>query len=246
MNRHTLAVVFLAVVMILSAFAPVGAATASEDESDDGLSIDVEQNGDVLVTVTENSTAVENATLEVTTTDDNDSYEGVGNDTTDDNGTVTLPEPNETVSVDLEATVDNDSVTTTETLEAAADEDDDEETDDADEDVSFGSLVSAFVHDAQNDSNGVNGTTVAQFVVENNPGNAPDHAGPPAHAGPSDADNDSEQGPPDHAGPPSDDSNDSDNGNDSDDSDDSSGPPDHAGPPSDDDNGDDAANESDS
>jgi hypothetical protein len=80
--------------------------------------------------------------------------------------------------------------------------------------VPFGMQVSTFVHgligssgddaNATNDSNVSIGQRVAAFVTANNPGNAPDHAGPK---------NDSDAGPPSHVGA----------GNET-------GAPDHAGP----------------
>jgi hypothetical protein len=121
-------------------------------------------------------------------------------------------------------------------------EDDGNETNDA---RPFGQVVSAYVHgliDGSNDTNDTNATNdtavplgqqIAAFVVANNPGNAPDHAGPggqpdhagagnetgkPAHAGPG-----NETSQPDHAGPDGEDDDgdaDDDNGG---------GPPAHAG-----------------
>lgn len=50
----------------------------------------------------------------------------------------------------------------------------------ADGNESFGQQVSAFVHQLQNSSNGTGiGDAVSSFVVANNPGNAPAHAGGP-------------------------------------------------------------------
>ncbi|ELY48975.1 hypothetical protein [Natronorubrum bangense] len=195
-----------------------------------GLEISVEQNGDVVVTVTDNETAVSNATVDVSTVDENASYADEGTYTTGDNGTVGLDAPfgNESVEVAFNTTVDNESVETTKTLEPA-------------EYDTFGSLVSAFVGNAQDDSDGPLGLTVANFVLEHNPGNAPDHAGPPSHAGPSgDGDEETDnQGPPEHAGgPPGEedvDAEEADEDAETDEDDNSSqgnggGPPSHAGP----------------
>lgn len=79
----------------------------------------------------------------------------------------------------------------------------------------FGLQVNAFI-ESLNDTNrtGPRGLLIADFVVSNNPGNAPDHAGPPAHAGPGGDDNETD----DRRGPPEDEGNDGDQG-----------PPEHAG-----------------
>jgi len=90
----TIAVV---VALIGMAAVPMAASAAT------GLSVDVDQRpetGDAVVTVTENDTAVENATVEVTSSA---SYAGNGTYETDANGTVLLPNPNETVSVQIDA-----------------------------------------------------------------------------------------------------------------------------------------------
>ncbi len=201
--------------MALSILTPAGAVVADPAVNDsDELSVSADGE---LVTVTADETPVENASVAVEPVDENATYTGTGEYRTDENGTVTL-ESATTDSVELEitATVDGVSETTTVTLEAAAD--------------SFGALVSQFVSQQQAETNSSIGLSVANFVLENNPGNAPAHAGPPEHAGPpSDSDGERTQGPPAHAGP---------NGNDADgeDADDSpantGGPPAHAGPPS--------------
>ncbi|MCU4753709.1 hypothetical protein OB919_17260 [Halobacteria archaeon AArc-curdl1] len=226
MKRHTLVAAMLAAAMILSALAPLGAAAAATDHDDSGLTIDVEQNDEIVVTVEQNDSAVENASLEVSVDDENASYAGVGNYTTDENGSVTLETPEESVNVTLSVTDDNATPPETVLLEAAEDEEGHEEETD-----SFGALISQFVQDNQGETDGPLGIAVANFAVENNPGNAPDHAGPPSHAGPSD---DGEQGPPAHAGPGGDDE-DSDEGDDDEDR----GPPAHAGPGGDDEESDD-------
>ncbi|WP_254807687.1 hypothetical protein [Natronosalvus amylolyticus] len=225
MKRHTLVAAMLAAAMILSALAPLGAAAAATDNGESDFTIDVEQNGEIVVTVEQNDSALENATLEVSVDDENASYADAGNHTTDENGTVTLDTPEESVNVTL--SVDNVTEDKEVLLEAADDgeEDDEEKTD------SFGTLISQFVQSHQGETDGPLGIAVANFAVENNPGNAPDHAGPPSHAGPSD---DGEQGPPAHAGPGGDDE-DSDEGDDDDDR----GPPAHAGPGGDDEESDD-------
>ncbi|MFP8956424.1 hypothetical protein ACLI4Y_06830 [Natrialbaceae archaeon A-CW3] len=213
MQRHTLTAVALAAAMIFAVLAPLGAAAgAATAATNDDLSIDVDQTDGVVVTVTENETVAENATLEVSLDDENDSYEGVEN-YTDENGTFELPTPNETVDVSLTASVENQTAVKSVTLEAADDEDGDE---DDERPETFGALVSQFVSDNKDDTDGPFGIAVANFVIQNNPGDAPEHAGPPAE---------DERGPPTHAG----------SGDDAEDGDDDEpGPPAHAGPGGDD------------
>lgn len=173
--------------------------TETLEADEDELAIDVEQDGDdVVTTVTDAESGVENATLDVTAADENESYADAGEYATDENGTVTLSAPAETVDVTFNATVDDASAETTVTLEPA-------------EDDNFGSLVSLFIGQNKGDVDGPFGLAVAEFVLDNNPGNAPDHAGPPG---------DGEQGPPEHANSSSDDTDGGD--------DDENGPPDHA------------------
>ncbi|WP_212750828.1 hypothetical protein [Haloterrigena sp. H1] len=70
----------------------------TETESE-GLDISVEQNNDdVTVTVTENDTAAPNATVNVSTVDENVSYTDEGTYTTDENGTVSLSAPSGTTA----------------------------------------------------------------------------------------------------------------------------------------------------
>ncbi|MFC6824928.1 hypothetical protein [Halopelagius fulvigenes] len=98
-------VTLLAVVLLAAAVVPAAVSAAPTVETD------VEQDpdtGTAVVTVVQNGTAVENATVEVTT---EGNYSGTGNYTTDANGTVALPEPNETVAVNLTVTVDGESAT---------------------------------------------------------------------------------------------------------------------------------------
>lgn len=204
------------------------------DPVEDGLSVGVTQHDDAsaTVSVTSNGTAAESADVTVAADGENATYAGSGDYTADENGTVELPAPNETVSVAVTAAYENETASTTAELVAA----DDDETD------AFGQEMSSFVHSLleSNETDGPIGPLVATYAVENNPGNAPAHAGPPEwlvnesidkepgppdHAGPGgDDDSDSAGGPPAHAGPGGDDDDES-NG----------GPPAHAGPPSDDD-----------
>lgn len=96
-----------------------------------------------------------------------------------------------------------------------------------DDAASFGELVSAYVQELTNDSDGGGiGPAVAEFVLANGPGNASAAAGPPDHAGPggasppahANASAPGDTGPPDHAGDgPSDDWNETDDANGTDD-----------------------------
>lgn len=112
-------------------------------------------------------------------------------------------------------------------LQTAGNEDD-EETDDDDDDgnesdnstdgnvsTPFGQQLQDYIASLENGSdNSTNGSDaprgilIATWVVANNPGNAPDHAGPPAWAGPggNDSDNETQRGPPGdkRQGPPED------------------------------------------
>ncbi|EMA37597.1 collagen-like protein [Halobiforma nitratireducens] len=206
------------------------------DESPDALAVTVSQNGDVVVAVTAGGDETEtdpvtNASVDVALADEEDaenvSYAGTGDYSVDENGTVELPPPDETVAVTVTATLEEDGLSDEVTATLEADEAPD----------NFGALVSAFVAEQRDETDGGIGSLVSEFVTENNPGNAsdagpPDHAGPPGdgdgnesiqgppgHAGPSADGNESTQGPPEHAGSPGDDGTDS-----------GQGPPDHAGP----------------
>lgn len=201
-SKHRLFAMTLAAALVLSVVAP-GLAMAEEhdgDDVDDGvteLNVAVD---DLTVAVTDgNDSAVANASVNVSVVDENKTYDGAGDHTTDENGTVELPAPEETVNVTV--TAEKDGASTTATLEATEGE---EEEDEDDSNDAFGQDVQAYLQDLLN-GNGADvpmGHHVAEFVTENNPGNAPDHAGPkddkdkPEHAGP-----DGERGPPDHAGP---------------------------------------------
>ncbi|KTG08169.1 hypothetical protein AUR64_00935 [Haloprofundus marisrubri] len=142
----------------------------------EGLSVSVSQDdgGEPTVSVTDNGTAVPNATVDVAA---EGNYSGLGTYTTGENGSVSLPEPDENVTVTVTATTDNDTVETTANL-TVADE----------EPMSFGQRVSSFVQSVLgDDGEGGIGQVVSEFVRGNNPGKAdekrPDHAGPPADKG---------------------------------------------------------------
>ncbi|ELY29263.1 hypothetical protein C500_11115 [Natrialba magadii ATCC 43099] len=231
----------MAALLILSVVALPGAVIAAEpaaNDSDAGLEIDVSQDESVTVTVTDNETTVDKMNLTVKPVNESQSYAAAGTYTNvSGEQTFDAPEGNESIEVEFAAAVGNDSVSTTETLIG------DKVKDDEPEHSSFGSLVSAFVADQQNETDGSIGQAVSSFVTENNPGNAADDAGPPAHAGPGGDDEKSSQGPPAHAGP----DNADDDGDDANSS--SQGPPAHAGPATDadsDEDGDDDDDDADS
>lgn len=168
-----------------------------------GVAVEQSSNGDATATVTYSITGdvAENATVNVSTVDANDTYVGTGSYTTDANGTVVLPAPDEPVQVTVEASVSGLSGQTTIELVNASRIDEDEGD-------AFGARVSAYVHELLGDrepGTGIGGT-LADWVTANNPGNAPDHAGPkddtgrPDHAGPSADGEDDDRGRPDHAG----------------------------------------------
>lgn len=155
------------------------------------IDLDVAVDGaddDPIVTVTDGNETVENASVTVETVDENATYAGVGNYSTDANGTVDLPVPETNVTVDVTAASEGATASTTAELIAAADE----------EPASFGQLVREFIASFDDRAGGI-GAAVSDHVTENNPGNAPDHAGNGSGAG---------QGPPDHAGNGSDDATD--------------------------------------
>jgi hypothetical protein len=100
--NHSRTLTVAAVVALVGMLAFPMAATAAAD-----LSVGVEQDpdtGEATVTVADNETAVENATVTVTS---ESGYAGNGTYETDANGSVALPEPNETVSVTVNASSDN-------------------------------------------------------------------------------------------------------------------------------------------
>lgn len=223
-KRHLAAV--MAVVTLFAAVALPGAVAADDHDAPD-LEIDVVQDDEIVIAVTANESPAANATVDVAVAEENATYAGAGEYVTDADGAVTLEPPAETVTVAIEATAGNATGETTATLEAAEEEAD-----------GFGALVSAFVERVRGDTDGPLGLVVSNFVVDNNPGNAPDHAGPPEHAGPA-SDDERERGPPAHAGQSDHDGNESAGGPPShagthDDDGEHGGPPSHAGPASDD------------
>ncbi|MGQ4556312.1 hypothetical protein [Halobellus sp. GM3] len=90
----------IAVVVTLIGMAAVPMAASAETD----LAVDVDQRsetGEAVVTVTANDSALENATVDVTS---DSPYAGNGTYETDANGTVVLPNPTEAVSVQVNAT----------------------------------------------------------------------------------------------------------------------------------------------
>lgn len=230
---HAKSIVLVLAVTLAGAALAVGAAGAQELTDDDvEVTVDQAEDGAATVTVTANGTAAENATVQVNTVDENDTYEGTGEYLTDENGTVGLPAPEENVTVAVTAEIDNASATTEATLTAVED----------DNESAFGQLVSSFVDDllSDNETEGGIGGAVSEFVLENNPAadKIPGHAGPPDNGTgpPEHAGGDGEQGPPEHAGPNGDDDSDDDEEEDDeedeeeDEEDGGQGPPDGAGP----------------
>jgi hypothetical protein len=186
----------------------------------DHAEVEVEQDDDgtALVTVETDDGTAENASVEVAVDDENATYDGAGEYTADENGTVDLPAPNGTVNVTVTATVGNETVSESATL--------------GDDPDAFGLEVRDFVF-SLNETDGPPGLTISAFVVENNPGDAPDDAGPPSVA-----DVLNGTGPPTEAGLPADagpdgdsedDEGDDENEDDGDDEDEDAGPPEDAG-----------------
>jgi len=221
-------------------------ASTTVDLEAPSLDVAVEQDGDAVPTVSViyaiGGDPVDGADVTVSTVDENDSYAGTGDYDTDENGSVELPAPDEPVQVEVLATAENLSGSATVELQNASSADQNES--------AFGQRVSAFVHSllSGDEHERQLGLLIAQWVTANNPGNAPDHAGPPDDVGPDDGegedadDDDRENGPPDHAADERDDvddddreeaegedNDDDDADDDDDDDDDRGGPPDHAG-----------------
>jgi hypothetical protein len=202
MQQNVLAMV-LAVLMVGAVAGPaVAAAPATAAAGNTGLAVDVAQDDGVTVTVTDNGTGVDNASVDVATVDSNASYNGTGSYETGPNGTVSLPSPTEHVKVSVTATVGNETATTTALLTAGENA----------TYKNFGQSVSAFVAILEPaDMTGPPGQIISDFVVSNNPSNS-NETGPPEHAGPPEDDDEAdstetdgnETGPPEHAGPPED------------------------------------------
>lgn len=164
---------FAAALLLVAGLAPVAAA-------DGDLSVAANQpaaGDETTVTVTHDGSPAENASVDVNATDAD--YGGERSYMTDENGTVVLEPPEENVTVEIAAEYENHTASTTAELLAAAEND-------TSGNESFGQQVSAFVHSLLNGTEDQRriGRLIASWVVENNPGNAPGHAGPPDDAGP--------------------------------------------------------------
>ena len=199
--RTQLFALYATVGLVLLAFGPgVGTIAADAGNAPLGVTVTQDVDGSATVTVTANGTAVENASVAVDAP--NTDYAGEGNYSTDENGTVGLSAPEEDVTIEVTATADSRTATTTATLTAPEDE---EEASDP-----FGLSVASLVQRLLGSSDGQIGPIVASFAVENNPGNAPAHAGPPEFVVDDDSDDgDSEEDDEEE----SDDERDSNNGN---------------------------------
>ncbi|WP_135824731.1 hypothetical protein [Halorussus ruber] len=239
-SKKRLVAVALAGLMLLSSVSAASAvsSTTANTAANDSLVVAVENAGNdgATVSVSHNDTAVANASVTVET--QNTSYTGVGEYTTDADGEVSPPEPEENVTVEVTAAKGNMTGSTTATIHAVGGEG---------EEKTFGDLVSSFVHEMLNagDDGGPIGQAVSEFVTENNPGNAdekrPDHAGKPDDAGK----NGKDKGKPDDAGKNGKDKgkpDDAGSANKTDDDGGSQGPPENAG----NDKGDDSDSDSDS
>jgi hypothetical protein len=217
MQTNVLAMVLAALMVGAVAGPAMAVAPATAGAGNTGLVVDVTQSDGVTVTVTDNGTGVGNASVEVATVDSNATYNDTGDYTTGPDGTVSLSAPTEHVEVSVTATSDSETATTTAILEASENATYE----------NFGRSVSAFVAVlSPSEMDGPPGHVIAPFVLSNNPGEVPDHAGPPDDESDGnetdDESDDNETGPPDHAGPPDDESDDtgsgnSNNGNDRDD-----------------------------
>jgi hypothetical protein len=118
MGKTGHAVLVVALFVAAVAAVPGGAAAA-----DGGLHVSGEQadDGTVTVTVTDNETAVANASVTVDALN-NSTYAGEGGYETGENGTVTLPAPEQNVSVDVTAAANNTTASTTLDLVAPTDD----------------------------------------------------------------------------------------------------------------------------
>jgi hypothetical protein len=114
MNRTKSLAALLTVALLTAAVIPAATSAAA------ALDVSVEQDsgtGAAMVTVTNNGTAVENATVVVEST----AYEGNGTYATDANGTVDLPQPEDTQNVTVMAT--DDGLTAEDVIELDGDAD---------------------------------------------------------------------------------------------------------------------------
>jgi len=155
---------------------------AGNETDDDETEETVEDNE------TEDEETVEdNETEDEETTEDNETtYEGTGTYTTDANGTVELPAPDDGVRLNVEVEDGNRTTSADVTLNDGTT-------------VPFGQRVSGLIQQLlQDDGDTSVGQAIAEFVRGNNPGNAPESAGPPEDRGNG---SDARQGPPEDRGP---------------------------------------------
>ena len=149
----------------------------TDDETDDEEKTDNETTGNET---TDNETDSETADTET-----DGGYAGEGTYTTGADGTVELPAPDD--GVRLQVSVDAGDRTTTS-----------EVTVNGGVGVPFGQRVALLVQQLlQGDGNVIVGQAMSEFVRGNNPGNAPESAGPPEDRGNG---SDAEQGPPEDRG----------------------------------------------
>ncbi|MFC6992848.1 hypothetical protein ACFQH3_14565 [Haladaptatus sp. GCM10025707] len=133
--------------LLLATVGPVAAFAGDETAGNDSMSTAgndaplavhvTETDTDVTVTVTNASEPVSNANVTVAPVGDA-TYDGAGEYTTDENGTVSLPVPGEQVEVEIVATSGDERVTTTTVLGDWRPT--------VDGDAPFGQHVSRFVH----------------------------------------------------------------------------------------------------
>lgn len=199
-NTTRLYALLAAAILVTSAVGVAAVAAAGTSSPEDEASNDT-----ITVTVTDDGEALDGATVEVVAL--NGSYVGEGTYTTDD-GTVTLPRPDEPVEVELTVTTDTETETTTTVLRPAAEA---TPTSTATPSVdsagdTFGDRVSEFVHGVlTSDTDGPPGQVIASWVVQHNPGQADSAAdgspgrGPEIHNGDDEA---AGRGPPEYAGRP--------------------------------------------
>ena len=102
MSKRSALATILAVLLVTSVAVP--GLVAAEDGALGVEAVQSPTNGDVTVTVTENDASVENASVNVSSTEP---YSGNGSYLTDAVGSVRLPNPNETVNVTLNASTDS-------------------------------------------------------------------------------------------------------------------------------------------
>ena len=195
MSTRKLFAVALAAVMLLSVFALPGVAAASAtggtSTASDKLDWDVdfhpenpEEGDNVTINVSVDNPTDESVNISYEfhfngESELNDDFNLTG-ESDSDNFTV---EEVEAGDYDWKLTVDDDKKDNgTLTVE------------ESDTHNNFGALVNEYIEENKSDTDGPFGLSVAGFVVENNPGNAPNHAGPPGE------DND-KQGPPSDKGP---------------------------------------------